>query len=245
MAGNSFTLTCTLRKDGVAIQAKALGDTGASGYVFLDSRFALDLCRTLGMKPKQLPRTIYPKGFDGKKGSPISQYLSFNIEIDGRRIYNLPMLIVELGSHDIIIGRNFFDYFRVLIDVHNKRLQWPPEFPPNKTYSRTVATYTRNDIRPQRIQPHYQQDMFRRDRAIARDEKRRQDGMHIRVLTCDLAKALSTAPQDSDDITYDDVNVPLDRTLDGTAKPYGMTWERQTRENLERIERELKRLYND
>ena len=28
------------------------------------------------------------------------------------------MLIVELGSHDIIIGRNFFNYFHVLIDIY-------------------------------------------------------------------------------------------------------------------------------
>ena len=44
MAGNSFTLACTLRKDGIAIQANALSDTRASGFVFLDSKFALDLC---------------------------------------------------------------------------------------------------------------------------------------------------------------------------------------------------------
>ena len=125
MAGNSFTLACTLRKDGIAIQANALGDTRASGFVFLDSEFALDLCQTFNLKPKRLPQTITPKGFNGKRGSPITQYLSFTIEIDGRRIYNLPMLIVELGSHDIIIGRNFFDYFHVLIDIHHRRLQWP------------------------------------------------------------------------------------------------------------------------
>ena len=55
MAGNSFTLACTLRKDGINIQARALGDTGASGYVFLDSHFALDLCHTLRVRPQQLP----------------------------------------------------------------------------------------------------------------------------------------------------------------------------------------------
>ena len=120
MASNSFTLIYTLRKDGITIQVEALGDTGASGYIFLNSKFASDLCRTFELKPKRLPHTVYPKGFDGKKGSPISQYLSFNIEIDSRRIYDLPMLIVELGSHDIIIGRNFFDYFHILIDVHHR-----------------------------------------------------------------------------------------------------------------------------
>jgi hypothetical protein len=122
MDGDSFTIPCLLRKDGIAIKVKALGDTGASGYIFLNSSFALDLCRTFRLKPKQLPHPISPKGFDGKKGSPISQYLVFNIEIDGRRIYNLPMLIIELGSYNMIIKRNFFDYFYVLINVHHRSL---------------------------------------------------------------------------------------------------------------------------
>ena len=72
MGGNSFTLDCTLRRAGIGIQVQALGDTGACGYVFIDSTFAADLCRTLGLKPKRLPHPIYPKGYDGAKGSPIS-----------------------------------------------------------------------------------------------------------------------------------------------------------------------------
>jgi hypothetical protein len=67
IAGNSFTLVCTLCTDSnrIAVQVEALGDTGASGYVFINSEFATDLCRSLGVKPKQLPYTIYPKGFNG------------------------------------------------------------------------------------------------------------------------------------------------------------------------------------
>jgi hypothetical protein len=121
IAGNSFTLACTLRTDGngIAIQVKALSDTGASSYIFIDSELATDLCRSLEVKPRQLPYTIYPKGFNGKKGSPISQYLSLNIEIDSWRIPHIPILIIELGSHDMIISRNFFDYFHILINVHD------------------------------------------------------------------------------------------------------------------------------
>jgi hypothetical protein len=154
MGGPSLTFACTLYKDGMAIQVQALGDTGACGYVFLDSRFASDLCRVFGRKLQRLLHPVCPKGYDGKKGSPISHYLSFNLEIDGRRIYHLPMLVVELGSHDMIIGRNFFDYFHIMIDVHHRQLRWPQEIPPAKTFARTLATYTRDDVRPQR--PVYQ-----------------------------------------------------------------------------------------
>ena len=83
IAGNSFTLIYTLYKDRIAIQAEALGDTRASSFVFLDLQFALNLCCTFNLKPKRLPQTIYPKGFNRKRGSPITQYLSFTIEIDG------------------------------------------------------------------------------------------------------------------------------------------------------------------
>jgi hypothetical protein len=74
IAGNSFTLACTLCTDsnGIAVQVEALGDTGASSYVFINSEFATDLCHSLRVKSKQLPYTIYPKGFNSQKGSSIS-----------------------------------------------------------------------------------------------------------------------------------------------------------------------------
>jgi hypothetical protein len=66
IAGNSFTLVYTLCTDsnGIAVQVETLGDTRASSYIFINSEFTTDLCRSLRVKPKQLPYTIYPKGFN-------------------------------------------------------------------------------------------------------------------------------------------------------------------------------------
>jgi hypothetical protein len=259
MGGPSLTFACTLYKDGIAIQVKALGDTGACGYIFLDSRFASDLCRVFGRKLQRLPHPVCPKGYDGKKGSPISHYLSFNLEIDGRRIYNVPMLITELGSHDMIIGRNFFDYFHILIDVHHRQLRWPQEIPPAKTFARTVATYSRDDVRPRRPDFQFQQDVFRRDQAIARNDKRRKDGVHIRLLTHQLTRSLPVkggqlipTPDKSPDYRFPpaaglnqkttsrDTNLSLeDKTTVLKAKIYGPTWERDTRKGLQSMEKEL------
>jgi hypothetical protein len=191
MGGDSLTIACTLRKDAMqTTEIQALCDTGASGYVFLNTRLALDLCRFFGLKLQQLPHPIYPKGYDGKKGSPITQYLTFIIEIDSRRIYDLPMLVIGLDSHDMIIGRNFFYDLRICLDVFHRRLRWPKESPPNPRYSRTLATYTREGIRSVPIDRQAQQDMFRRDRLIDRDDKRRRNGVHIRVLTHELVTEL-------------------------------------------------------
>jgi transposase InsO family protein len=158
----------------------------------------------------------------------------FNIELDGRRIHNLPMLVVGLGSHDMIIGRNFFNYFRILIDVHHRRLHWPQEFPPAKSFARTVAVHTREEIRPRRLQLHHQQDVFRRDRAIARDDKRRQDGVHIRVLTRELVKSLPAPCLSSAEGPH-----PQDDPTPPTKKVYGSTWVQQNRLDLARMELEL------
>jgi predicted aspartyl protease len=191
MGGDSLTLACTLRRDAIeTTQIQALCDTGASGYVFIDSRLASDFCRHYRWKLQQLPHPIYPKGYDGTKGSPITQYLTFILEIDGRRIYDLPMLVIGLGSHDLIIGRNFFHDLRICIDVFHRRLRWPKEFPPTNSYSRTLATYTRDGIRPVPVDWQAQRDMFRRDRLIERNDKRRRDGVHIKVLTHELVKEL-------------------------------------------------------
>jgi hypothetical protein len=72
IAGNSLILAYTFHKNRVAVQARALSNTGASGYVFLDICFVLDFCYILGLKPRRFPYPIYPKGFDSKKGSLIS-----------------------------------------------------------------------------------------------------------------------------------------------------------------------------
>ena len=82
IGGLSFTFACTLHKNRIAIQVQAFGDTRAYRYVFLDSSFASDLCCVFGLKPQRLPNAVCPKGYDSKKGSPISYYLSFNLEID-------------------------------------------------------------------------------------------------------------------------------------------------------------------
>jgi hypothetical protein len=56
----------------IAIQVNTLSNTKASSYVFINSKFATNLCCSLEVKLKQLLYTIYPKGFNSQKGSFIS-----------------------------------------------------------------------------------------------------------------------------------------------------------------------------
>jgi hypothetical protein len=168
----------------------------------------------------------------------------------------------------MIIGRNFFAHFRISIDVFRRRLIWPREFPPFKTYAKTIAVYSRDDLRERKPSYQYQQDVFRRDRAIAQNDKRRQDGVHIQFLTHDLTQTVlakkrvrfaTETPSESSQVVPEESrhysrNIPRPLSTPKEprtrrSKPSALpmtawskaspTWERQTRRDLQRMAYEL------
>jgi hypothetical protein len=90
--------------------------------VFIDTSFAADLSRTLGVQLIQLPRPIIPSCYNSSIGSEIQEYLLLDLELNRYRVYNLPLLILGLGTYNLIIGYNFFEYFYILIDSTKRRL---------------------------------------------------------------------------------------------------------------------------
>ena len=70
----------------------------------------------------------------------------FNLNIDRRTSYNVPILVLYLGAHEMIIRRKWFKYFYVNLDLKLKKLLWPPEFPPTRSYINTVYL-RREDIK--------------------------------------------------------------------------------------------------
>jgi predicted aspartyl protease len=120
VGGPHLTIPCTLSKNGYAIQLHALADSGANGFLFLDTLCAIDIAKFLGLKAQRLPTAIHVKGYDGKTGNSITHILRLHLTIDGRRQYHVPFLILDLGSHDCIIRRKWFKHFHVLIDVKER-----------------------------------------------------------------------------------------------------------------------------
>ena len=78
--------------------------------------------RFLDVSPITLPTPCPVKGYDGKPGKPVTQILTLHLAIDGRRQRDIPMLILDLGSHDLILGRKWFSHFDVWLDVRKRRL---------------------------------------------------------------------------------------------------------------------------
>jgi hypothetical protein len=125
IGGKHFTISCTLAYNGYRVQTSALVDSGANGFVFIDTQCATNLARFLDVAFTPLP-TPYPvRGFDGKPGRPATHAIILNLGVARRQQRRIPMLILDLGNHDLILGRKWLSYFDVWLDVRNQRLLWP------------------------------------------------------------------------------------------------------------------------
>ena len=105
IGGDHLTTTCTIAKNRYSVVSQALIDSRANGFVFIDTLCAVDVAKYLGIKAQRLPHTISVKGYNGQAGEPITRYLRLHLMVDGRRQYNVPLLILDLGAHDLILGR--------------------------------------------------------------------------------------------------------------------------------------------
>ena len=112
---------------------------------------------------------IQVKGYDGRPGKPVTHYIRLHLTVDQRRQYNVPLLILDLGSHDIIIGRKWLAYFDVLPDCRRRRLVWPDKLPPSYSVAKEIR-WNRQDLIPAPKVLSHQEDADRRDRAFNADQ---------------------------------------------------------------------------
>jgi hypothetical protein len=143
----------------------------------MDERFAQLLCSKLGWKMEKLPFPSLPvKGYDGKRGASITSFLRVHLILDGRKIYNVPFLVLPLGNHDMIIGKSFMEYFDISPSVAQKRLHWPRAHPKTTKAISQGIQIPRQILKRPRFRDHYQLDMEARDKLIEQEERRRLAG---------------------------------------------------------------------
>ena len=170
MGGKSFMVPCTVSRNGNGVNATALADTGANAFVLVDTRCAARIAEFLNIPSEVLPKPIPVRGYDGRRGTPITSVLRMNLRVDGRRQYNVPFLTTDLGCHNIIRGRKWLAYLDIWLDVRNRQLIWPEHHPrvPQliKEINTHIETLTRNVANPE-----HQADAARRDRALYKESR--------------------------------------------------------------------------
>jgi hypothetical protein len=168
MGGEAFTVLCSLTHNGTYVdRISALPDSGANGFAFIDTDCAKDVMKFTGCKATSLDRPIVAKGYNGVRGNPITHYLLIDLVIDGRRLVEIPFLILDLGNHDIILGAKWMAYFDIQPDLRRRKLVWPDSLPQTseKSFAKKIRV-PRDSLKPQPIQQEHQLDVMRRQHAF-------------------------------------------------------------------------------
>jgi predicted aspartyl protease len=127
--GPHFLVSTTLCSQGLGVRLHSLVDTGAQGFLFLNSNIAHSISQALRTPLRKLPFRVQVKGFQDQITSPVTQYLRLHMIIDGRKVRNCPFIVVDLGSQDCIIGIKWLKRFKLKLDTERSRLIWPEKYP--------------------------------------------------------------------------------------------------------------------
>ena len=170
LGGKSFTTLCTLFRNGYGVITNALADSGANAFALLDTKCAEKTSEFLNTPLETLERPVPVKGYNGKPGKPIMSILRLHLRVDGRRQYNVPFLVTDLGHHDMILGRKWLAYLDLWLDVRHRQLIWPASLPPTPSFIKEVTITIRNLLRTTTTTDlAHQADAIRRDQAFQED----------------------------------------------------------------------------
>jgi hypothetical protein len=84
----------------------------------------------------------------------------------------MPFCIALLGKHNVIIGRKWFEYFKIDLAVADRKLLWPQSLLPTYFFDKLIEV-NRESMAPQRIDLLDQADAERRDHALDQEDKQK------------------------------------------------------------------------
>ena len=105
LGGKQFTVPCNLVFNRYGFKTSALADTGANAYILISIKFAQQLSCFFPLPIYTLPTPIAVCGFDGESNQDTTQYIVLYLYIDGCKQYNIPMVLLDTGYQDLILGR--------------------------------------------------------------------------------------------------------------------------------------------
>ena len=94
--------------------------------------------------------------------------LRIHLHVNRQRQYNIPFLITDLGSHNIILERKQLAYLGLQLNIRSRQLIWPKSLPLTPSFIKEISIIMENLIRPQ-IDTIYQANAMRRNQAFKKD----------------------------------------------------------------------------
>ena len=169
LGGKQFTVSCNLVFNRYGFKTPALADTGANGYVIINTILARQLSHFLSSPILTLPSPIAVRGFDGHSLQSATQYIVFHLHVDSRKQYNVPMVLLNTGHQGLILGRTWFDHLSVRLDPRRRQLIWPADLHPSPDLVK-IRWLDPKILAPKTIDPDHQADADRRDQAFEQED---------------------------------------------------------------------------
>ena len=69
MGGQGFNVNSQITYNGISIPMTTVADTGANGYLFMDTKRAKELAKFFGIPTRRLKKPVGTKGYDGRAGA--------------------------------------------------------------------------------------------------------------------------------------------------------------------------------
>ena len=96
-------IQCTL---GNKIKAITLVNTYATGFGFIDEKFAVIICEKLEIQPQRLTKSKPIQGFDDRAAWPVTHTIYPTLSMRNHIKSLAPLLITKLGQHPMILSRS-------------------------------------------------------------------------------------------------------------------------------------------
>ena len=196
-----FTFPCKLSKNGHAVTTYSLVDTGANGFSFVNTSFAISLAKFLNIKAKRLVRPIPIKGYNGQYRNQATHFLILNLTIDKHYQTDIPCVILDLGNHDLILGLQWMSKYGIWLNPKDRTIIWPEDQEKHVPFHRDIIISSQElrRLQPQAINQKHQNDVRRREEAFDLEDKRRLDGRRspvqiLKHISPDLGRTTQEAP---------------------------------------------------
>ena len=127
LGGQGFHVDSQLAYNGLSFTVNTLADTGANGYLFIDTKKAIELACFYNIPTEPLRQPAKTRGFSSSDGPQITHTIKLHLIVGGWQFLNQTFLILNLGQHEVIISRQWFAEHDVWLDIQNWQLIWPYE----------------------------------------------------------------------------------------------------------------------
>ena len=113
MGGKSFTVLYQIARNRYRITLKVFIDFGANNLIFINILYAIEAAKFFNITVVRLKNPCPVRGYNGEPGNAVTHIIIFYLVVNGRRQLNIPILILDLGQHDLIFRRKWFKFYNI------------------------------------------------------------------------------------------------------------------------------------